>query len=201
LIGLFDRDVFIKLCCCNLWNEAVQALEITQPYRLVSTNSQKSNDRLIQRKLSNDLFANASERTQLFVDSVPVLPDALVENITSSPVFQRLTNIEGIDSGEQVLSTVMLTAPEDRVLITGDKKFIEAIRKHAPDYWNTHATNFVSFEMCIAKVEQAFGFEIILERAFPVRSCDESLRLAFGAEPKLDQFLEGISSFDPCKKP
>ena len=45
MIGLFDSDVLIKLCCCNLWSEAITALGISTAYRLPQTSSLLSGDK------------------------------------------------------------------------------------------------------------------------------------------------------------
>lgn len=36
LHAFFDKDVFIKLACCDLWDDTLVAIGVTHPYRLAS---------------------------------------------------------------------------------------------------------------------------------------------------------------------
>lgn len=199
MIGLFDRDVFLKLCCCNLWLEAVEALGISEPYRLAATSSEKSNRKKIIKMLGDVDLEDAFLRTQEVVATVPVLPDELVEEIYAAQSFQKLSGIDGIDGGEQVLAAILIAAPEGRVLLSGDKRFVQAFRENLPEYWDALGSSIISFEACMLAVEERYGFEYLLERVHAVKHCDGSLKLAVGYEPIAATFREAMTSYNPCR--
>lgn len=199
MIGLFDRDVFLKLCCCNLWFEAVEALGVTQPYRLAATSSARSNRKKITQMLADVDSEETIQRTQGIVDAVPVVPDDLLDQIYQSAAFQELSDIEGIDGGEQVLAAILIDDPEGRVLLSGDKRFVQAFRENLPDRWDTLGESIISFEACMLAIEDQYGFDFLVERVLPVRHCDGSLRIAIGHEPNAEGFRDAMTSFNPCR--
>lgn len=199
MIGLFDRDVFVKLGCCNLWNEAVEALGVTQPYRLASTSSVRSNNKLITRLLADVDPADTIERVAVMVGMVPVLADYLIDGIESSEGFHLLSGVDDIDAGEQLLGAVLLNDPDHRVLVSGDKRFVNAFRSHLPEQWEAVSGCIISLEMCLMAIEERFGFDYLLERVITVKHCDGTLRMAIGAAPTRDDFRTAMQSFNPCR--
>jgi hypothetical protein len=198
LIGLFDRDVFLKLGCCNLFGEAVDALGVTQPYRLAATSNAKGNARLVTKLYGEIDAADAVQRIQAMVADVPVLSEEMLEGIFASENFKLLGGLEDIDTGEQLLGALLLNQPAERIMISGDKRFIKAFRQHLPDQWIAHSESIISFEMCMIAIEDRYGFDYLVQRAAPAKHCDGTLRIAIQPEPSRDHFLECLASFNPC---
>lgn len=199
MIGLFDRDVFYKLCCCDLWHEAVAALGITEPYRLAATSSEKSNRKVLSQMLKGLDPELVIKRTQDIIELVPVLSDDLVEAIYSSDHFQTLSNIENIDGGEQVLAAILMENPDGQMLLSGDKRFVNALKENLPDEWKKIEHSVISFELCLLAIEKMFGFDYLIERIFGAQQCDGSLRIAVGQNPNRENFCAALESFDPCR--
>jgi hypothetical protein len=199
VIGLFDRDVFLKLCCCNLWFEAVEALGVTQPYRLESTSSEKSNRNKITKMLADVDPEETIVRTQGIVADVPVVPSHLIDKIYASEAFQELSDIDDIDGGEQLLAAILIDDPEGRILLSGDKRFVKAFRNGLPERWDTLGNSIISFEACMLAIEERRGFDFILERVSQVRQCDGSLKIAIGHQPNAEDFRAAMNSFNPCR--
>ena len=199
MIGLFDRDVFLKLCCCDLWVEANASLGITQPYRLESTSSERSNGKVLSRMLRGQDISHALGLTIATAGSVPVLPDDLTKVIKASQYYHALADIEGIDTGEQILGAALMSTQEPTVLITGDKRFVQAFRGRFPDEWQQHGNAIISFERCLLAIEAAYGFDVLANRLVAASSCDQSLRLALGKTPNREALVEALRSFDPCR--
>ena len=135
MIGLFDRDVFLKLCCCGLFDEALAALGVTQPFRLVSTSSTSSNKSIIKRKLQDFDFAPIMARIAKAVASVPTISNTVADGIRETDIYRRLTNLDDIDSGEQILAAILLSDPRSGILISGDKRFFQAFAHALPAEW------------------------------------------------------------------
>lgn len=198
MIGLFDRDVFLKLGCCALWEMAVEAVEVTQPFRLSSTSSEMSNRKAVGRMLRGIDIEPSILRIMEMVRSVPTLSDTLVDGIEASDGFQCLADIDGIDGGERVLAAILIRDPAARVLVSGDKRFVQAMQTSAPTEWAAIRHGVISFESCLLAIERVHGFDAIVEKALPVCCCDGSLRLAFGQHPDAENFRQALSSFNPC---
>lgn len=133
------------------------------------------------------------------VAEVDVLAADLIENITGDGSFKRLEALDDIDSGEQLLAAVVLRNPIGRFLISGDKRFINALRQSLPDDWKRIGSSVISFEQCLLAIEREFGPDLIIERTTPRRMCDKTLNLALGATFDRLQFIEALQSYDPCK--
>ncbi|MGO6664817.1 hypothetical protein ACC699_24335 [Rhizobium ruizarguesonis] len=200
MIGLFDRDVFFKLCCCNLWLEAMTALGITQPYRLQSTSSARANVRKISKMLGDADPTDAIARATEVVAQVPVLPDEFVEGLVASEGFSALADISGIDEGEQILGAILLNDRDGKILISGDKRFVQALKVERRSFWEKMEGAVISFEMCLLAIEREYGFDYLLARVDPVKHCDNTLRLAIGHTPTKQSFCDALASWDPCRE-
>jgi hypothetical protein len=199
LIGLFDRDVFLKLCCCGVFDQALAALDITRPYRLVSTSSASSNGRIIRARLPDLDPAPILARVAKAVASVPTITNPMVEGIVASDTYRRLTNIDDIDGGEQLLAAILLHDPRRHILVSGDKRFLQAFARSLPAEWLAVRDSVISFEMCLLAVEEKFGFELIMDRVYPFRGCDGILALALSGPATRDSFRAALISYDPCR--
>lgn len=138
------------------------------------------------------------QRTQQVVQAVPVLSDELIEQIFATEAYQELSGIDGIDGGEQILAAVLINDPEGRILLSGDKRFVQSFRDNLPEKWDRLSGSIISFEMCLLAIEERYGFDYLLERVQPVKQCDGSLRMAIGHEPTAETFREAMTSFNPC---
>lgn len=201
LVGLFDRDVFLKLACLGLWHEAVAAAGVTAPYRLPSCSVSGSAPVLRRWLKDPAVLQAASDRLAAMVAAVPVVDDGLAAAARAAPSFAELANTDDIDAGEAVLVAVLEASEDPAVLLTGDKRFVGALRTHHPARFAALARRILSFERCLALVCQAHGTTLVVERAIPAAACDGSLRLALGVPPGTDHasFLEALASFDPCR--
>jgi hypothetical protein len=135
------------------------------------------------------------------IATVPVISDELLDGVDTSETFRRLTNIEDIDAGEQVLATILLNDPIGRVLVSGDKRFLRTIARVLPAEWLAVRDAVISFEMCLLAIDEKYGFDLIMERVYPVRVCDGTLRHAFGSNPDRNSFRAALISYDPCRIP
>ncbi|MBY5483244.1 MULTISPECIES: hypothetical protein [Rhizobium] len=199
MIGLFDRDVFLKLGCCDLWHEALAALGVTQAYRLESMSSERSNTRIVKRILGEVGPEDTLARVSIMVAEVPVLAEGLLDGLEDSQEYALLNGVEDIDAGEQLLGAILLRNPATQILVSGDKRFVRAFRNHLPDRWNAVSESVISFEMCLLAIEGSYGFDFLLQRVHPVKHCDGSLMLALGHEPSAESFREALASFNPCR--
>lgn len=196
MIGLFDRDVFLKLACCNLWEEALQALELDGAMRLISTESMVSNRSVIKRWLPEELRNDAEQRIQALIAEVPTISDELA-NSRDEALMARLEGAADVDGGEQLLIAILHASPGDRILVSGDKRFLNALITSYDDVYQAVQSSLISFERCLLAILAQHGFEYVKDRCLPVCRCDGSLRLALGGDPNEHDFVEALRSYDP----
>lgn len=202
MVGLFDRDVFLKLACVGLWDEVLAATGVTLPYRLPSCSVSGSVPVLRRWLKDPAVLQAATDRLAAIVAAVPILDDRLAAVARATPAFAEVANTEGIDAGEALLVTMLEVAESHAILLTGDKRFVAALRTRHFARFAALAGRILSFERCLALVCQAHGPALVVGRALPVAACDGSLRLALGLPPGADHasFLEALMSFDPCRE-
>lgn len=197
MIGLFDRDVFLKLACCDLWVEALDVLGITRPMRLASTSSTKSNAGILARWFPGAELSSIECRLTKMIAEVPIVSDELVDKAQESEAFGRLADTEDIDAGEQLLLSIVIDDHQETILITGDKRCVRAFAHWFPDDCAKIASSLISFERCLCEIEKQYGFDFIREKAHAVCGCDGSLKLAFGTIPNANDFRAALASLDP----
>ena len=183
LIGLFDRDVFLKLACCDLWDDLLVATGITRPFRLASCTV-KASVKVVDRRITAEAARSAiRERLNTMVAAVPVIDDALAVRAMTTATYRQITDpvMDGIDGGEALLIGMSQLMSDPYVLISGDKRFIAALRKQFPAIYADLHGRILSFERCLVAI------------------CDAALRLALGSGIDIDDafFLHALRSFDP----
>lgn len=149
-------------------------------------------------KSGQTAFGGGIPRIAQMVQSVPVVPAELLDAIEATETFQQLSGIEGIDGGEQALAAVLVRGIHERILITGDKRFVQALRGKLPELWSAVSGSVISFEACLKAIGAKHGLAMVIANAQPVCACDGTLRLALGGTPSESAFLEALVSFDPC---
>lgn len=199
LHAFFDKDVFIKLACCDLWGEVLEALGVTHPYRLASASASGSKTALRRMDIDDGLRAAATGRLKAMADQVPVVPEGWVAAAVTTPLYNRMSFTEGIDTGEAQIALVALHCEHDRKMVTGDKRFIAAMADAFPDEFNRLKPVVVTFERCLLAVCEAKGYEQVRDRLVAAKGCDGSLRNAVGADglASYESFRKAMFSFSP----
>lgn len=201
MVGLFDRDVFLKVACLGLWEEVLATTGVTSPYRLPSCSVSGSVP-VLRRWLKDPVVLKAAtDRLAAIVAAVPVVDDKLALAARAEPSFAELANTDDIDAGEALYAAMLEAADNHAILLTGDKRFVAALRTFHSARFAALSGRILSFERCLALVCEAHGAAFVIDRAVPVAACDNSLRLALGLPPGADHasFIEALKSFDPCR--
>lgn len=196
LHAFFDRDVFIKLACCGLWDEAVNALGVTHPYRLYSASVRGAKTPLRRMEIDDSVREATFERLAVMAEQVPVVPPDWVAGAVSNPLYKRLSDTNGINIGEAELTLVALHCAFDNALITGDKRYIASLAVSFPDEFRRLKARMVTFERCLLAICDAYGYDSIKPRLWVARGCDGTLRIALGSQGQADysSFKEGLLS-------
>ena len=199
LHAFFDKDVIIKLACCDLWDDAIEALGVSHPYRLVSATPKGSRTALRRMDIPDILRDAAVARLQVIAEDVPVIPAHMAAAAVTTDLYNAKINTENNDPREAELAIVTKKSEYEIKLISGDKRFIQAIEASFPGEFNRLRPVYISFEQCLLAICALRGFENVRERLLAASGCDRTLRLSLGADGQAaeDQFFEGLRSFSP----
>jgi hypothetical protein len=199
--ALFDRDVFLKLVACNLWAECLDALGITHPYRLASASVRGAKTPLNRWRPPDALRADILQRIEALQGTVPVIPNSWIQDSVQNPLYNAMLapEQEGIDQGEAQLAVVALSTPAVDVLVSGDKRFIQALRFRYPDVFRQLRESLICFEDCLRAIIERLGLDAIRDRLIVAKGCDSTLNIALGNEnhASQDDFLAALSSYNP----
>ncbi len=192
--GFFDKDVFIKLACCDLWEDVLEVLGVTHPYRLASATAKGSKAALLRKNIGADC-EETLQRLKRMERHALVIAEPKTEEALE--LYNRLITTSDIDSGEAQLVVAVLACEQDKKLISGDKRFLRAMLEKFPDELTVLCPSIVTFEQCVLAVCDTKGFEHVRNRLWIARACDGSLRHALGSHGGTSylSFKEGLVSF------
>ncbi|SFU15556.1 hypothetical protein SAMN05444141_11149 [Pseudovibrio denitrificans] len=200
MIGLFDKDVFLKLCCCDLLADFIAAVGLKECYRLASLGSAKSNEksmRKLLRGLDDETLASAIGRVQDAISNVGQIPDELAEDLDTDEMFLRLTEVESVDVGEAQLVTILQKKIEAGCMITGDKRFLKALSEDVPELWCEVKSSIICFEACLIALVREYGYEYVVKKVSPVSCCDKVLKLVVSGTNSEADFIKVLQSYLP----
>ena len=203
LHAFFDRDVYVKLACCDIWQETLDSLGVTHPYRLASAGPRGARSTLRRRNLDEEFLSAVANRVERMTATVPVVPAEWLLAARTDERYLRLQDAVGIDQGDAVLALVSLRSDLENRLISGDKRFLKALATDFPDLFKRLRPSLISFERCLMAVCAQHGFDAVRERLRVARGCDGTLALALGADGNadFDEFSSALKSCDPLSSP
>jgi hypothetical protein len=197
--GFFDRDITIKLACCDLWREAATALGVTHPYRLASATPSGAKTLLRRKGVTETLVVETQKRLEIITKNTLVMPDVWLKPSIGSEVHNQMLKTPDIGSSDAPLALIALNCPVDNRLITGDKRFINALEREFPNEWAILSPRLITFEACLLKICATHGFDIVKDRIVAAKDCNRALKLALGANNQANHetFCEALQSFSP----
>lgn len=199
LHAFFDKDVYIKLACCDLWEETLEVLGVTTPYRLASATASGAKTALRRMAIDEALRAETMERLKRMAEQVPVVPEGWVAAAVTTDLYNRMSFTAGIDTSEAQIALVALHCEHDNKLVTGDKRFVVAMANEFPDEFARLKPLILTFERCLLAICEAKGYEQVRERLVTAQGCDGSLKNAVGSDRQAnyESFKEAMESFSP----
>jgi hypothetical protein len=173
VICLTDTDIVIKLASCDLLSEFLAAFGvIKQEVYILPELRFKLRDAALQQQHGRAAITRANQ----FALSVRIIP-------APDPEEQHLLNeVEGIDSGEQVLFSATRLF-EDFIVVTGDKYCLPLLATDlgCESIYNRVKGRIVCFEQVILRIIQSAGFNHILRKSYPRFGFDRTLQRIFQA--------------------
>jgi hypothetical protein len=192
-----DNDIILKLATCDLFNETLATFEIssTQIQILDSFKYKFVSDRQIKRKRGNQVNNNF---TQYDIKKALEIAETFATLSESSSdidrdIYYRLENYsktsndkkDKIDRGEAILISRLCYLSQqgdtNSNLLTHDKCCLRALSKSGFTDIIKHLDGRIwCLEQLILKYIEEFGFDIIQPKIYPVRDCDQNIKMIFG---------------------
>ncbi|WP_146203857.1 hypothetical protein [Azospirillum sp. TSO5] len=202
LVALFDRDVFLKLAACDLFDDVVTAFGVAEAYRLPSA-SRAGARTMLRRWRPGDAVRDAFlARVEMLQRRVEVIPEDWVTDCQKEPLFNAMIGADtNIDAGEAYLSIITLKREDPNLLISGDKRFIEGMAALFPTDFAALRPSLVCFEDCLKAVVEMQGLDELRPRLTLAMECDGTLKVALGRDGTVTQerFLEALQGFHPLR--
>ena len=175
------------------------ATGITHPIRLHSA-SVRGAKRSFERWFPDACrHAAAIARLGAVVEAVPPIDEAATREVRATIDFTAMVNASDIDEGEALLVGLLRASADPSLMITGDKRFIEACRVQFPSVFDEIRSRVITFEGCLCRIASCHGPEHVIAKVREVPACDGSVRIALGNSAQTDpaSFIEALRSFDP----
>jgi hypothetical protein len=182
MIVLADNDIFLKLVACNLWEEALEVLQVEhRDVRVLnSLQYQLRKSKGLRRQYSEEILARAQEQ----LAGLDVISETLDKE--GQAVQQALLEIEGIDPGEALIFITAIRWPDARIL-SGDKRALRSLHESRAKLDSIYAglrDRVVCLEWLLLKLIEKHEFEHIRGKVACLGSgiakVDTVLRIAFG---------------------
>jgi hypothetical protein len=192
VIVVADNDVLKKLACCDLYDEFLQAFDVS-PGEVSILNTAKP---VLTAKRHRKQLDDASfHRLSAFLDAVNTI------TIAPDPAeLLALTEQPNIDAGEAVLFSVTHQI-KSSLMATGDKRSLGSLAnaddKVCRRLCKRLAGKVVCFEQMIDRIVDHAGFDAVRDQLILGRECDKVLAIVLGSglDASEDSFREGLSSY------
>ena len=175
MIVLADNDIILKLAQCDLLDSLDVILGVNNHEILISTTARfqlmPKNTQKELSKCGNDETVARVKRFLLVAKDVPVVNDL--------DLLVRLSDIPGIDSGEQQLFASTATV-DGSLLITGDKKALRAVALNQATIevvYKALLGNVITFESALLLALQTYGFPVLKQKLLACPKPDKMLQL------------------------
>ena len=186
--------MFLKLACCDLWNDTLQVAGITHAYRLVSC-SEKGSQSTIKRWFSDEIQRQTILlRISEMAAEADIVEAAMAERLANDAFRIAMANTPDLDSGEALLLALLSATDDPSVFVTGDKRCIGALRSNFPDQFARLKDRILSFERCLLMICEFRGAAYTIDRVRMGSNCDKTLHLAL-SDP--NEFEAVLRSYDP----
>ncbi len=187
-----DNDIIIKLSAINSLNkiETIFNVSFESVFILPSASAYISKSKKIKEKYSIEVIKNALKAIEYY----QVIP----ENYLDQNKFIKLSGIDKIDSGEQILFSITTTSG-DFLILTGDKNSIRELNSYPGlDNIRLYLKNKI---VCLEKLILIFikteEISSLVKKVIDSRFCgDKTLELVFDQEDvSMEKIREGLASY------
>ena len=186
-----DNDIIKKLATFDLFDDTFKLFGVQpQQIRILSTAKYKfrKNQKQVKAGKSRKIQDNLTDygKTLEIVESLPTIDISDISEIDSK-VFESLSQIEGIEQGEAILTSYVVhllqqSTGSEAFILTGDKVFLRALATLNNLGLQTVLNNRIwCLEQLVLMNIKVYGFEAVCNKIEPVRECDVAIKAVFGS--------------------
>lgn len=196
MIVLADNDLILKLAQCDLLGdlETILTIPISEIYVTAAARFQilkKTKDKGIAYCGSEEIY----DRLSLFLAKTTIIPA-----VQNTQLLGQLSQFKDINGGEQLLFAVLLEI-EHALLLTGDKKALNAVITHQAQLSSlfhglTHKV--IVFESILLLALNVLGFEALKQKLLNNPAPDGVLKLIVRPTMNEADLIECLCSY--CKE-
>jgi hypothetical protein len=187
-----DNDILLKLASADLLKNLTNIFSVTDSsiFFLPSAKYYISGNKKLKQKYSKEVIKNVLTT----IDKYSAIPDEYIDQ----DLFSKLSNMDNIDSGEQILYSIKPTKDE-YLILTGDKLSIQQLYSH-------HELNeiaaglknkIVCLECLFIKIMELYNFEEITNIIRESNYCgDKTIEIVFQQNRlTFELALDGLLSY------
>jgi hypothetical protein len=188
LLVFADNDILIKLAGCALLDHFFDALE--RPAICIAPAARYSLPKQAKKQIQN------SQSVKTLCEWIARLPAATP--VQDAALLDRLSEIQGIDSGEALLFAAFFESPQPTQLITGDRRALRGLLAHQAQL---HSLNerlqgaVYTLESAILLLIAHYGFAEINEILHARSIKDKVIDQAFGPGRDLTHARSCLSAY------
>lgn len=199
MIVLADNDLILKLAQCDLLESLHLLLGIDENYQLQTTATAryqvipKNEEKALAKAGNESILVNLKLFFEKAIEIQPLDDHVLIQ----------MENLDGIDSGEQLLFATMLSLPSS-LLVIGDKRALTAVLNNKlmiPDIFSALEGRVLTFESAILLAIIAFGFPNVKQRLLGNPSPDGVLRNVLKNDMSESDLIECLVSYSRDQLP
>lgn len=188
-VCFLDNDIFLKLVACDLFDEALEILNIKESDLRVLPSARYYFRK--KKRYPEALRIKVTETAQHYQTIIISSSEAINE-------VEKLQKYESIDDGEAIL--VAATREEESFwLITGDKRFLRTLANSPElDLISSRLQGkVICLEQLIRKLIFKQGFNKTLTNVLPARQYDTALKSIFGSGKQCtkDNVLKSLEAY------
>jgi hypothetical protein len=170
-----DNDILLKLASAGLLKNLnnIFSVDDSSIFVLPTAKNYISKSKKVKHKYSQEVIENILTA----IDKYSKIPDEYIDN----DLFLRLSDIDEIDSGEQILFSIK-SAINDFLILTGDKKAIRQLYSHNEliEIASGLKNKIVCLECLFLKLMEQHNFEEFAESIRESNYCgDKTIELVF----------------------
>jgi hypothetical protein len=196
-IGFVDNDILLKLIAFNLFESAIDSLNLTQDdLRVLRTAKHVFRRKRSQNKIySNEIWSKAIEITeQCQLIENPKSSDEAIATLLEEQQLDPFR--DQLHPGETQLILATRNQP-DFLLLSGDKKCLTALPKIPTHIYQRLCGRVICVEQLVLRMIEILGFEAVCDRIQPNAQYDKTIQICFGYSQNSpeNQVREALQSY------
>ena len=190
MLLFLDNDIILKLSSIGILSE-IEHLFSSPPSSIFILGTARHyirNSSTLRKKYSKETIENALKA----IETYNIIPDEYLDDSK----FIELSQIDGIDSGEQILFSINIP-DQDYLILTGDKRALRELSSHSKNISDSHREKIICLELLFIRLLKYIPFEDLAQKIKAANFCGDSvIKFCFIQDNlTIDKVIEGLNSY------